>query len=75
MESGAKAVVARLRNNSPDGDPAMEVPLRMLIPVTTLCALYSISRAYILVEDILALRSLPSSVFQTVDWSQYLPHL
>ena len=66
---------AKLRNNSPDGDPALEVPLRMLIPATILCFCYSVSRAYILIEDIIGLRSLPSSAFETVDWSQYLPHL
>lgn len=75
VSTRAEEVAAHLRNNSPDSDPAMEVPLRMLVPVTILCALYSISRASILIEDVLALRSLPSSLFETVGWSQYLPHL
>ena len=64
-----------LRNNSPSGDPALVVPLRALIPATVFCALYSISRAYVLVEDVVGLRKLPSSAFDTVDWSLYIPHV
>lgn len=71
----ANKVTAKLRNNPRDGDPALGVPLRMLIPVTILCTSYCVSRAYILIEDGIGLRSLPSSAFETVDWSQYLPHL
>ena len=71
----ANKLTAKLRNNSPDGDPALEIPLRMLIPVTILCACYCVSRAYILIADAICLRSLPSSAFKTVEWSQYFPHL
>jgi hypothetical protein len=64
-----------MRNLSPDDDPMMAIPVRLWIPTTTLCTIYCISRAFILVEDFIALRSLPQSAFQEVDWSQYSPIL
>lgn len=67
--------VAKLRNNSPDNDPQLEVPLRFFIPCLVLCFFYCIFRAYILIEDIIGLRSLPSSAYGSVDWSRYLPHV
>jgi hypothetical protein len=70
----AQKAVSWMRNNSPDHDPAMETPLRMLIPATVLCFLYLCSRMYILVEDFIGLRELPSSAFDTVNWSGFLPH-
>lgn len=70
----AQNAISWMRNNSPDHDPAMETPLRMLIPATALCFLYSFSRIYVLVEDFIGLRELPTSAFDTVDWSRYLPH-
>jgi hypothetical protein len=70
----AQGAISWMRNNSPDHDPAMETPLRMLIPATALCFLYCFSRIYILVEDFIGLRELPSSAFDTVNWSRVLPH-
>ena len=64
---------ARWRNNSPDHDPELEIPLRILIPMTILCALYSLFRLYFLVEDALALRAQPPGVFKTVNWTLYIP--
>ena len=71
----ASRFVAKLRNVSPEKDPQLEVPLRFFIPCTFLCAFYCIFRAYILVEDVIGLRSLPSSAYESVDWSRYIPHL
>ena len=68
-------IIARLRNNSPDQDPALEIPLKLWILATLLCAMYSISRLYILVEDVIGLRQLPESAFKTVDWANFLPHI
>lgn len=70
-----KGFAARLRNNSPDKDPALDIELRALIPATILCALYTLARVYFLVEDVIGLRSLPSSLFETVDWMELVPHL
>jgi hypothetical protein len=68
-------LAAGWRNNSPDRDPAMEVPLRVLIPITISCAAYCVFRAYILVEDVLGLRKLPPGAFKTVVWSNWFPHI
>ena len=65
----------KARNLSPDKDSRLEVPIRLLVPYTVFCAVYSIARAYILIEDVIGLRELPSTAFDTVDWSLYLPHL
>jgi hypothetical protein len=70
-----KIMATMLRNSSPEKDPMDAISLRALIPVTLLCALYTLARAYILVEDVLGLRALPDSAFQTVNWSRYFPHL
>jgi hypothetical protein len=64
-----------LRNTTKDKDPYMTVPLRFIMPLMGLAAAYSICRAYILVEAVLQLRSLPPDAYQTVDWSIYVPHL
>lgn len=71
----AHRLVQGWRNPSPDNDPALEVPLRVLIPTATLCASYSVFRAYCLVEDVLGLRALPPSAFQTVNWPNWFPHI
>ena len=64
-----------VRNASADGDHTMAIPLRWLIPVTFLSAVYSFSRAYILIEDVIGLRSLPASAYQTVDYGMFSPIL
>lgn len=75
FETGqAEKLAKRIRNIHPARNPQLDVPVRALIPVSLLCALYCFSRGYILVEDIVGLRSLPSSAFQTVQWSVYVPH-
>jgi hypothetical protein len=65
---------ARLRNNSPGHDPALNIPLIALVPVTAIGACYCFARAYILLEDILNLRALPPSAYDSVNWSSFLPH-
>jgi hypothetical protein len=70
----SNSIISWMRNNSPGQDPAMETPLRFLIPATMLCSLYCLSRMYILIEDFIGLRELPSSAFDTVNWSHVLPH-
>lgn len=59
LNTRAKEFAAHLPNNSPDSHPDMEVSLRMLVSFTIPYALSSVSRLYILMEDVLALRSLP----------------
>ncbi|KAJ5123494.1 hypothetical protein N7448_009591 [Penicillium atrosanguineum] len=64
----------KLRNIHPDRDPDLAVPLKVLLPNVLLSFLYCSSRVFILVEDLIGLRSLPESAFQTVSWSKYIPH-
>lgn len=68
-------VVGFMRNNSPDKDPAFNKDLHVHTLLMLLCAVYTIFRGYILVEDVIGLRSLPASAFETIEWSQYLPHI
>lgn len=73
-QRGPLKLVDQLRNMHASEDHQLVVPLRALIPVTTLCIFYCICRGYILVEDFVGLRSLPRDAFTTVDWSKYVPH-
>lgn len=67
--------IAWFRNNTPDNDPAMDIdPVQMLV-CTILGAVYTAARIYIFVADLLELRSLPSNAYQTVEWTNYVPHL
>lgn len=65
----------RNHNISPDHDPRLGVPIGLLIPTTVLCVFYCIFRFYILTEDVIALRSLPTDAYATVDWLTFIPHL
>ena len=60
-------------NNSASRHPDLDVPLRSIIVTTPLCAAYVICRWYLLLEDLIALRSVHSSVYETVDWTKYWP--
>lgn len=64
----------KLRNIHPDRDPDLTLPLRVILPNILFCVAYCLSRAYILVEDVIGLRSLPEDAFQVVSWSKYIPH-
>lgn len=65
---------ARLTNIDPRQDPNLEIPLRALVPVSVACVLYCVGRGFILTEDLIGLRIMPASAYQTVSWSKYVPH-
>lgn len=65
---------AKLRNNSNRDDHALDVPLKAILPMCMLGAFYCTSRAYILLEDLLSLRALPATAYQSIDWSGFIPH-
>lgn len=59
------------RNISGNQDPHMEVPLRVVIPITVTCFAYVICRLYIYLEDLISLRKQPAAVYLTVN--KFLP--
>ncbi|KAL8710026.1 MAG: hypothetical protein Q9220_005297 [cf. Caloplaca sp. 1 TL-2023] len=64
-----------VRNNSPDRDKDLTVPLRVLLPVYLVGFFYCSCRTYIMIADIIELRSLPPSAYQSVKWEKFWPHL
>ncbi len=62
-------------------DIISEKPWLVYLSATTLAfctvvsALYCLGRGYILVEDVIGLRELPNSTFETVAWTGYLPRI
>ncbi|KAK1710799.1 hypothetical protein BDP67DRAFT_520873 [Colletotrichum lupini] len=59
--------IGKWRNISPDQNPDMAVPLRVVIPTTIFCALYVFCRAYFYLEDSLSLRVQPQGTYMTGD--------
>lgn len=61
-------------------ESAMEEKEKLFIPVweviimVPVTILYTLARSYIVIEIFLSQRALPSSAFDTIDWSHYLPH-
>lgn len=60
-------------NNTLQKDPSHDIPLRSILVTMPVLAAYAICRWYLLVEDMIGLRSLPPSAFETVDWMQCWP--
>ena len=65
----------RLGAVSPDDPPDAPIPLSLLGPCTFLCFFYCLFRIYILVEDVIGLRNLPLNAYDSVRWSEYMPHI
>ena len=71
-----KAVIQGLAHSikdrlSHDQDPEMAIRLHVIGPITVICAIYTICRAYFYVEDYLSLRIQPAGVYVTVN--RYVP--
>ncbi|KAL8704726.1 MAG: hypothetical protein Q9201_002110 [Fulgogasparrea decipioides] len=64
-----------VRNNSPNNDELLTIPLRILLPLYMFAFSYVVCRMYILIEDVLELRSLPASAYASVAWQRFWPHL
>ncbi|KAF2664369.1 hypothetical protein BT63DRAFT_460670 [Microthyrium microscopicum] len=45
------------------------------VPVGITFLFYALARAYLPVEAFVSLRDVPSGVYETISWSQYIPHL
>jgi len=70
-----KALANRLRNISSNKDPALTVPLKVIIPAVFFAVFYVIARFYLLAEDLIAFRALPADAYKTVNWSQFFLHV
>lgn len=73
--SRVRRVADWLRNSTLNKDPQLYIPLKASIPITVAGIVYFIARAYILLECFVALRSLPSSAYESVNWSMFIPHV
>ena len=71
----ARRFLSETHNVSPDKDPHLDAPIGLLLGTTVLCGLYVVFRMYILAEDVVGLRSLPSNAYDTVDWLSFIPHI
>jgi hypothetical protein len=61
------------RNLSADGDPDMEMKLKVVVPVTMICFIYIVCRLTIFVHDFSALREQPVGVYETVN--KFIPFM
>ncbi len=73
--SRLQKVLNRLRNNSPNRDAMLYLPLKASIPITVTGFVYGLARSYLLIECALALRELPAGAYKSVNWSALFPHI
>ena len=71
----ATSIAECIRNNSVGQDPALTVPLKAMLPIYVVGFFYCNARTYIFIADIIELRSLPASAYQTVNWTDFIPHI
>lgn len=64
----------RFRSTREEKKKPMFIPVWEVVIMIPVTFFYSLARSYIVIEIFLGQRSLPSSAFDTVDWSHYLPH-
>ena len=69
-----KRIASWVRSTRTPRGQIVDIPLRALIPVTLLAAIYTFARTFIIIEGFVSLRALPPSAYQSVDWTLYLPH-
>ena len=70
-----KAIVKQPQSKPSYRHFALGIPLRSLLVTQPICAIYTICRIYVIVEDLIGLRALPASSFQNVNWTAYWPHI
>lgn len=70
-----KFSVGYLRNNSGNKDPALDTPGRAVLATGLFGFVYVSARVYIFVADIIELRSLPASAYESPDWASLAPYI
>lgn len=71
---GVRSFGDRFRKFGNKYDVVSEVPLKAMMPITIFAFFYCWARGYLFAEDLAALRALPPSAYDTIDWNQFLPH-
>lgn len=66
-------LISGLRNNSIGQDPNYDLPVKAILSLYIAGLIYAFARAYILIEDVIELRSLPISSYETVKLSKIFP--
>ena len=66
---------ASLRNNSVSKDPALDAPVMAVMMTWFFGFFYVSARAYLIVADLVELRSLPMSAYETLNWSSLSPFI
>ena len=51
------------------------IPFWEVVVMSPVTMVYTLARAYIIVEVFVSLRSLPSGAFNSVNWSNFIPHV
>lgn len=75
LHAKLSCIAARIRNNSILKDPSLDVPLKATLPMYVVGFFYCSSRSLIILLDIIQLRSMPQSAYETVEWSSFIPHI
>ena len=70
-----RILAMKVRNNSPGNDPNLDVSLNFAFGGMQILTVYTLFRAYILVEDVIAFRALPAEAYSTVNWWKFVPHV
>jgi hypothetical protein len=70
--SGGEVGMTGLRRTPTSGN---ELPVNVIVLIWIFGTIHVMCRSYILLEDVLELRSLPRSAYKSVEWSDIFPHL
>lgn len=62
------------KNNSSDKNPKEDIPFLVGLILLPMGLVYVVCRMYIVAEDVVNLRLLPSSAFSAINWASFLPH-
>ena len=68
-------MISLISNNSISRDPALNAPVGAIISTYVLGFFYLSSRGYIILADLIELRSLPSSAYKSLDWASLAPYV